>query len=420
MPSVSTQPGPKPRTWLKCRTSSRRRAAASRSRKRFDVSFCRPTGPSPALSCAARASFFLLCRLLALGFVEEAPRHRVARHAHVALGEHHLEEVRAPARAAEHLGAAIQVDAPDAPEALVESLRIDGADLVPVAVEALAPCIERERVMPAQIFYIQHLEARPFHLDDHVGEARDPAAGEHVLADEVIGLEMADVTDEVDQAEAPRLQRARVRLDEVAERIAPGVLEAADRHDLVVLAVHAAEVGFEDLGLLQAPELDLALRMLHLRAGGVVAGRLHAEALLRVEEEAAEAAADIHHIVAGLQSHLAPDMIELGALRLFERAHAVGPICAGVEHQRIVEPQPVELRPERVVKLRVVFRMPQFTLECRNSCVLLRSRTSNVCSSAAPPAMPAASAAGKLPSTSTSPSKYASSRPTWPYKAMRR
>src|SRR3982751_1333276 len=159
MPSVSTHPGPASppmaSTWLKWRTSSRRRGEASRSRKRFDVSFCRPTVPSPALSCAARASFFLLCRLLAFGLVEEAPRHRIARHAHVALGERHLEEVRAPARAAEHLGAAIQVDAPDAPEALVESLRIDGADLVPVAVEALAPGVERERVVPAQVLHVE-------------------------------------------------------------------------------------------------------------------------------------------------------------------------------------------------------------------------------------------------------------------------
>src|SRR3954471_17756689 len=121
MPSLSTQltfpSEPKARTSLKWRTSSRRRGAPSpsmrRSRKRFYVSFCRPTVPSPALSCAARASFFRVCGLLFRAFarfgVEEAPCHRVARRADVALREHDLEEVRAARCAAEHLGAAVEV-----------------------------------------------------------------------------------------------------------------------------------------------------------------------------------------------------------------------------------------------------------------------------------------------------------------------
>src|ERR1700757_2268546 len=122
MPSVSTQPAAASTasTWLNERTSSRRRGAAARSRKRFDVSFASPTGPpSPgALSRAARASFFSECcvRGLLVKFVELAARQRMARHRDVALGEHHLEEVRAARARAEHLGAAVQVDAPDAAE----------------------------------------------------------------------------------------------------------------------------------------------------------------------------------------------------------------------------------------------------------------------------------------------------------------
>src|SRR3954471_2722724 len=113
MPSVSTQPAAASTasTALKPRTSSCRRAALARSRNRFDVSLARPTGPAPCLSCSARASFFLLCRL-AFGLVEESPRHRVGRHADVALGEYDLEEMRGPGGRAEHLGAAVQVDAP--------------------------------------------------------------------------------------------------------------------------------------------------------------------------------------------------------------------------------------------------------------------------------------------------------------------
>src|SRR5690242_2050309 len=308
IPSVSTQLDSMERTSLKCRTSSLRRATASRSRNRFDVSFASPTGPAPALSCAARASFFLLNGLgkrFAHFFVEEAPAHGVGRHGDVALAEHDLEEMRVAGRRAEHLGAAVEVDAPDAPEALVEALRVERLDARPVLVEALAPRVERERVVPAQVLDVEHLEPGLLHLDDHVGEAGDPAAGEDVLADEVVGLEVADVADEVDEAEAARLERARVRADEIGERVAPGVLEAADGDHLVVLAVHAAEVRFPRLGLAQAEALDLAPRVLHLRARRVVAGDLHAEVLLGVHQEAAEARADVDHVVARGEQHLA-------------------------------------------------------------------------------------------------------------------
>src|SRR5207302_5446970 len=108
MPSASTWPSLMRRTSLKWRTSSRRRAAPARSRNRFEVSFASPTWPLPSLSRAAKASFFAECRL----FVEESPAHRIAGLRDVALGEHDLEQVRVPPGRAEHLGAAIEVDAP--------------------------------------------------------------------------------------------------------------------------------------------------------------------------------------------------------------------------------------------------------------------------------------------------------------------
>src|SRR5262245_33154022 len=140
MPSASTAPPLTCSTWSKWRTSSLRRAPDARSRKRFEVSFASEIAPpaaptaAPALSCAASASFFCVwC------FVEEVPAHRVAGAGDVALAEHDLEQVRAAVRRAEHLGAAVEVQAPDAAEALVEAARLERADLVPVAVEALGP-----------------------------------------------------------------------------------------------------------------------------------------------------------------------------------------------------------------------------------------------------------------------------------------
>src|SRR6266850_5664819 len=223
MPSVSTEPAAASTrsTWLKARTSSRRRATLLRSRNRFDVSLASPTGPCPSLSRAARASFFLECCCCGLRlFVEEAPAHGVVLHRDVALREHDLEKMREPPGRAEHLSAAVEVHAPDAAEAFVESLGIERADLLPVAVEALRPDIQRQRVVPAQVLDVEDLEPGLLHLDDHVGEARDPATGKDVLADEVVGLVVADVADEVDQAEPARLERARMRLDQVDQPIA--------------------------------------------------------------------------------------------------------------------------------------------------------------------------------------------------------
>src|SRR2546425_13377349 len=141
MPSVSTQPAAASTcsTWLKPRTSSRRRATPSRSRKRFDVSLASPTGPCPSLSRAARASFFLECWSCGLFeglFVEEAPAHGVVLHRDVALREHDLEKMREPPMRADHLGAAVQVHAPDAPDTLVDFLRIERADPRPLTVGA--------------------------------------------------------------------------------------------------------------------------------------------------------------------------------------------------------------------------------------------------------------------------------------------
>ena len=82
---------------------------------------------------------------------EKLARHRIALRRDVTLAEHDLEQMRLLARRAEHLRAADQVGAPDAPEPLVEFRGVERLDARPVAVEALGPNVQRERVMPAQI-----------------------------------------------------------------------------------------------------------------------------------------------------------------------------------------------------------------------------------------------------------------------------
>ena len=76
---------------------------------------------------------------------------------------------------------------------------------VPVALEALGPGVERQRVVAAQVLDVDHLQPAVAPSRRCVcGEARDPAAGKDVLADEELGVAHADVADEVQHAQAAR------------------------------------------------------------------------------------------------------------------------------------------------------------------------------------------------------------------------
>src|SRR3989442_7423637 len=264
-----------------------------------------------------------------------------------------MEQVQAALRQAELLGAAVEIDPPDAAEALVEALRIERADPLPIAVEALAPGVERERVVAAQVLDVQHFEAGALHLDDGIGEARDPAAREDVLADEKLGLEMPDVADEMQHAETAGLEKPRMRLHHLGELVAPRMLEGADRDHLVVLAARIAEIAEHLQGAAEPPPLDPAAPHVGLRGGGIDASDSPPEALMGVEHETAEAGADIDYLLARREQQLPRHMVDLVPLRFLERACAFLPVRAGVHHQRVVEPQAVELGAERVVEIGV-------------------------------------------------------------------
>ena len=121
------------------------------------------------------------------------------------------------------------------------------------AVEALGPGVERQRVVAAQVLDVDHLEPVALHRLDRLREARDPAAGEDVLADAELGVAHADVADEVDDAERAGLQRVGMRADDCVELVAARVLERADRQQLVVLARDLAEIALDDSQLVREP-----------------------------------------------------------------------------------------------------------------------------------------------------------------------
>jgi len=91
---------------------------------------------------------------------------RVVVLADVALAEDDLEQVRLAVRRAEHLGAGHEIGAPHAPEALVEALWIQRVDLVPVAIEAAAPLVQRQRVVAAQVLDVDDFEPGVLHRRD--------------------------------------------------------------------------------------------------------------------------------------------------------------------------------------------------------------------------------------------------------------
>src|SRR5882762_8677453 len=167
-------------TWLKPERSTRGRACCSRSRNRFDVLFASPIPPGPPAASSARSRASLLSWLFT--GVEEGAAHRIVL-ADVALAHHDLEEVRLAVGGAEHLGARPQVGAPDASEPLVELAGVELAHLLPVAVEAPRPVVERERVVAPQVLDVHDLQAAALAPVYRLGETGDPAAGEDVLAD---------------------------------------------------------------------------------------------------------------------------------------------------------------------------------------------------------------------------------------------
>src|SRR5213083_1483871 len=342
-------------TSLKPDRSTRGRACRSRSRNRFDVLFARPIPPRPPAASSARSRASLLSWLFT--GVEEGAAHWIVV-ADVAFAHYDLEEVRLAVGGAEHLGARPEVSPPDSAEPLVELPGIELVHALPIAVEALRPVVERQRVVAPQVLDVHDLQSAALAPVDRLGEAGDPAAGEDVLAYPELGVAHADVADEVYHPEPARLEIPGVGADHLRKLVAPRVLERPDREQLVELARRLAEVALEHLDLaLQAAALDLGARFLDLFGGGVDAGAERAVLLPGVEEQVAPAAADVGEGVAPLEQDLAAHVVHLGDLRFLERLGSVREPGAGVGHARFVEPFPVEVLSRPVVKARVRLRL---------------------------------------------------------------
>src|SRR6266581_1744226 len=332
--------------------STRGRACRSRSRNRLDVLFARPMPPRPPAASSARSRASLLSWLFT--GVEEGAAHRIVL-ADVAFAHHDLEEVRLALGRAEHLGAGPEIGAPDAAEFLVELAGVEPVDAFPIAVEALRPVIQRQRVVAAQVLDVHDLQAAALAPVDRLGEARDPAAGEDVLAYPELGVPHADVADEMDHTQAAGLQVIGVGADHLRKLVPARVLERADREQLVELARYLAEIALQHFDLsLQAAALDLLARLAHLLGGGVDSRSMRAVFLPGVEEQVAPAAADVGEGFPCLEQHLLADVVHLVRLRLLQRLRPVHEPGTGVRHADLVEPLTVEALAGPVMETRVL------------------------------------------------------------------
>src|SRR5712692_1836952 len=339
-------------TSLKPERSTRGRAFRSRSRNKLDVLFARPMPPRPPAASSARSRASLLSWLFT--GVEEGAAYRIVV-ADVAFAHYDLEEVRLAVGRAEHLSARPEVSPPDSAESLVELPGIELVHPLPIAVEALRPVVERQRVIAPQVLDVHDLQSAALAPVDRLGEAGNPAAGEDVLAYPELGVAHADVADEVDHPEPARLEIPGVGANHLRKLVAPRVLEGADRQQFVELARHLAEVALEHLHLaFEAAALDLLARLAHLLGGGVDSRAARAVFLPGVEEQVAPAAADVGEGVPRLEQHLPADVVHLVRLRFLQRLGTVHEPGAGVRHADLVEPLPVKALARTVMEPRVL------------------------------------------------------------------
>lgn len=236
-----------------------------------------------------------------------------------------------------------EVELPHAAEAFV----VDRLDLVAVGHEALAPRLQRLGIVQPQDFDVGDREAGALDMRHHLRQRRDVAAGEDVLADEGVGGgRRRGAADGVQQHHPVRLQQRGAFVEEGAVLGDADMLEHADRDDAVEPLRQVAVVAQLDMDVVVQPLRARSLgRHLMLLGGKGDAEHIGLERPGDVDRQPAPAAADVQHVMPGLDAQLCRDVPFLDQLRLFERHVGALEIGAGILHV-LVEEQFVEV-PDR-------------------------------------------------------------------------
>ena len=241
------------------------------------------------------------------------------------MGQDHLPEL-AFARA-EEAGAAHQVVLPHA----VEALAVACLQLRPGALEPVPPGHQRAIVVGAEVVPVLDDEAA-FDGGGYFHRRGQLAVGEHVAVDPGIGaLAGGGDADGVQQEDAFGGHQP-LHVGEVGVVVLrTHVLEHAYRDDLVEAALQVAVVLQQQF---HRQALHALLRQRQLFLGYGHAGDFHAVVLGGELGQPAPAAADVQQRLAGLETQLAADHVELGVLGFFQR-RGVFPIGAGIDHAAV-------------------------------------------------------------------------------------
>jgi hypothetical protein len=212
---------------------------------------------------------------------------------------------------------------------------------------------QRDRVVGHEALDVLGVEAGALERELHAREQQRLAVGEHVAHRELVReriLLRAHQADRVVQQQPARLQHREQRAGVIVDLRLPDVLGHADARDRVVgLAGQLAVVGDPDLDAVGDPRLlDQPPRQLGLRRRERDARHADAVVARGVDREAAPAAADVEHALAGLPARASARSVELGPLRLGERLRAAREQRAAVGH-RLVQEQREELVADVVV-----------------------------------------------------------------------
>ena len=260
-----------------------------------------------------------------------------------AVSEHDLEELNAARQKGGR--AAAEVEAPGPDEGLVVPLAHGGH----VGVEALEPLHQGLRVVQAEVLDVDDRELVALEYRHHLAQARRIAPGEDALLEPRVHRRGPAAPDAVHDPEPVFLQAPRDHLAERLVVVGPDVLEHADRDECVVLSADVPVVVLDELDPGGKPRtLGPLLRVGDLLVRDVEGAHPDSVVARHVQRQRTPAAARLHHLLAGLETHLAAHVVHLRLLGLLQGGLGVLVVGAGVDHA-LVEPQPVEVVAQVVV-----------------------------------------------------------------------
>src|SRR5262245_13961437 len=225
----------------------------------------------------------------------------------------------------------------------VDALTHQVPRLVPPRLQALHPVAAGAGVVQAEALDVEDLPSRSLLLGHGLGEAGQVAIREDVPVEELRlagGLPVELVRDPMVQVQAAIVQHLADPSEEARVVGDPHVLDDPDGRDLVVAGAGGEVPDVQVLHLApagQALSRDAGLGPLRLLPGERHPVGAHAMVLGGPDGEAAPAAADVEHGLAGLETQLPAHQLELVRLRLLEFAVGIAVVGARVDHEGIQE-----------------------------------------------------------------------------------